>query len=132
MLTVFALLFSGCSNTGMFMSTNRTNVELSKPNYEIIATDVTGSAKSGYVLGVSGDMGGKAGVIALFRVSGSGNLYQEALEKLWKNYEEKHGSVEGKKLALVNIRYDSDILNLILYTKLKIAVRGDVVEFKEG
>ena len=54
----------------------------------------------------------------------------EALENLWKEYEEKHGSVIGKKLALVNVRYDSDALNLILYTKAKISIRADIVEFK--
>ncbi|MBF0429663.1 MAG: hypothetical protein HQK83_00170 [Fibrobacteria bacterium] len=129
-ITTSLLLFSGCSNTGMFTATNRTNVELSQPNYEMVATNVTGKAKSGYVLGVSCSMGGQAGALALFRVMGRGHLYHEALTNLWKNYEEKHGSVAGKKLALVNIRYDADLLNLLLYTQVGIAVRADVVEFK--
>ncbi|MFC1586276.1 DUF6567 family protein [Fibrobacterota bacterium] len=126
---VIAILFSGCSTSGMFLSSNRTNVELSQANYQVTATNVSGNSKSGYILGVSASIGSKAGALALFRVSGSGKLYQDALADLWKNYEEKHGSVEGRKLALVNVRYDADMLNLLLYTQVKLSVRADVVEF---
>ncbi len=58
-------------------------------------------------------------------------LYKEALENLWKNYETANGPVEGKRLALINVRYDSDALNLIVYTQPKIIVRADIVEFTE-
>ncbi len=127
---VSAILLSGCANTGLFLSMNNTDVELSENNYEIVATNVTGAAEAGYIFGASFSAGAVTNTIALARVSGSGMLYMEALENLWKDYEEKHGSVIGKKLALVNVRYDSDALNLILYTKAKIAIRADVVEFK--
>jgi hypothetical protein len=30
----------------------------------------------------------------------------------------------------VNVHYDTDILNLILYTEVKLFIRADVVEFK--
>ena len=53
-----------------------------------------------------------------------------ALENLWENYEAEHGEVEKGKLALTNVRYDADILNLIVYTQLKVTVRADVVEFR--
>jgi hypothetical protein len=62
-------------------------------------------------------------------VVGTGMLYQEALSDLWKNVEEKYGDVEGKSLALINIRYDSDCLNLILFTQAKVIVRADIVQF---
>jgi len=127
---ISALLISGCANTGLFFATNNTEVELSSNNYEIVATNVSGEAEAGYLLGISFSAGAATNTVALARVSGSGMLYMEALENLWKNYEEKHGSVIGKKLALVNVRYDSDALNLILYTKAKISIRADVVEFK--
>lgn len=127
---ITAILLTGCANTGLFWSANNTEVELSSNNYEIVATNVSGEAKAGYVLGVSFSAGAATNTLALARVSGSGMLYMEALENLWKNYEEKHGSVLGKKLALVNVRYDSDALNLLLYTEAKISIRADIVEFK--
>lgn len=127
---ITAILLSGCASSGLFFSMNNTAVELSENNYEIVATNVSGEAEAGYILGFSFSAGAATNTLALARVSGSGMIYMEALENLWKNYEEKHGSVIGKKLALVNVRYDSDALNLILYTKAKISIRADVVEFK--
>ena len=50
---------------------------------------------------------------------------------LWKNYQKEYGEIEGKKLVLTNIRYDTDILNLILYTQTKLFITADVVEFVE-
>jgi hypothetical protein len=127
----FALLISGCSNVGQFLSANLTDVSLDEGNYEIVAKNVYGTAKASYLLGFSMSGGYASGTFALVRVSGTGMLYKEALEELWKNYEKDHGEVEGKKLALVNVRYDSDVLNLILYTELTIAIRADIVEFKD-
>ncbi|MFO7864364.1 MAG: hypothetical protein R6U85_10215, partial [Salinivirgaceae bacterium] len=46
------------------------------------------------------------------RVEGTGMLYAEALENLWANFEMSGEDVEGQKLALTNVRYDSDIMNL--------------------
>ena len=43
--------------------------------------------------------------------------------------EADYGEVENGTLALTNVRYDSDILNLILYTQVKVTVRADIVEF---
>lgn len=131
LLLFSSIFFSGCLNTGMFFSANNTEVELSSNNYEIVATNVAGEAKAGYILGMSFSAGAATNSFALARVSGSGMIYKEALENLWNNYAEKYGQVEGKKLALVNIRYDSDAINLILYTEAKISIRADVVEFKD-
>jgi hypothetical protein len=58
-------------------------------------------------------------------------LYTEAMEALWNSYGEQHGSAENKKLALVNMRYDSETLNLLLYTRVNISIRADVVEFTD-
>jgi len=127
---ITAMLLSGCASSGLFFSMNNTAVELSENNYEIVATNVYGEAEAGYILGFSFSAGAATNTLALARVSGSGMIYMEALENLWKNYEEKHGSVIGKKLALVNVRYDSDALNLILYTQAKISIRADIVEFE--
>jgi len=114
----------------MFLALNQTQVQLSNPNYRIVATNVQGEAKAGYLFGVSYSSGAAAQTAALARVSGTGSIYKEALENLWENYERKHGSVEGKKLALVNVRYDSDILNLLIYTEVRIIVRADIIEFQ--
>ena len=130
-LAAAAVMFTGCANSGMFISTNRTNVDLASANYQVAAANVTGEAHAGYVFGVSYSLGAQAGAMAIARITGSGKLYQEALENLWKNYEAKYGAVEGKKLALANVRFDSDILNLLLYSQVKISVRADVIEFSE-
>ena len=67
---------------------------------------------------------------ALIRVEGEGLLVKAALEDFWGNFEKQYGDVEGRNLAIVNVRYDSDALNvLLLYTKPKISIRADVVEF---
>ena len=130
-LAAAALLATGCMSNGMFMSMNQTNVQLSEPNYEIVAANVKGEASAGYLIGLSYGMGPAAGTIALIRIQGEGLLYDQAIKNLWDNYKEKHGSIEGKKLALTNVRYDTDNLNLILYTNAKVSVRADIIEFKE-
>lgn len=129
-LIIVALIFTGCSNTGAFLSANQTIVNLNEGNYTIAATNVTGESESAYVLGVSYSTGLAAGTLAIARVEGSGMLYAEALENLWLNYEAANGTVRNQKLALANVRYDSDILNLVLYTKVKVTVRADIIEFE--
>lgn len=56
--------------------------------------------------------------------------YAEVLEGLWENYESAHGPVTNQKLALANVRYDTDILNLVLYSRVRVMVRADVIEFE--
>lgn len=129
-LMLLIVSFTGCLNSGMFLSANVTDVRLSEDNYDIVATNITGSSRAGYILGLSYGPGAQVSTLAIARVSGTGMLYQEALEDLWENYERDHGSREGKRVALVNVHYDTDILNLILYTEVKLFIRADVVEFK--
>lgn len=128
---LLVVLLSGCSSSGAFLASNQTNVELGEANYTIVATGVHGEAESGYILGLSYSSGFIANTFALARVSGTDKLYSDALDNLWENYESNHGAIGDKKLALTNVRYDAEILNLILYTGTKITVRADIVEFNE-
>jgi len=124
-----ALFLTGCSNTGAFLSANQTIVNLNEGNYNIAATNVMGESEAGYLLGVSYSTGPAASSLALARVAGTGMLYAEALENLWVNFEAENGAAEGQSFALANVRYDTDILNLIVYTKITVRVRADVIVF---
>ena len=127
-LTVTTL--TGCVTTGVFQSMNLTNVVLSENNFKIVAKNVSGEASAGYLIGFSAAFGSDMKTFALIRVEGEGLLFKAALEDFWGNFEKQYGDVEGRNLAIVNVRYDSDALNvLLLYTKPKISIRADVVEF---
>ncbi len=128
--TLMAFL-SGCYSAGSFLSQNVTNVELSDPNFNYVARNLEGSSKADYLIGVSFSTGFLANTFALVRVGGTATLYDDAIQDLWKKYKEKHGDLDGKKLALVNIRYDSDIINLFVYTQTKLYIHADIVEFTE-
>lgn len=130
-LLIFALSLSGCYTGGSFLAQNVTNVELSETNFDIVARNVEGSAYADYFLGVGVSMGAVSNTFALARVGGTAMLYDEAIKSLWKNYEAKYGSTEGKNLVLANVRYDTDILNLLLFTKTTLYIHADVIEFKE-
>lgn len=131
MATVVAIgvALTGCVTGGAFPAANLTSVELRDQNYTVIATDVVGSASAGYVLGFSAGWGPQMQTLAIARVEGEGQLYGAALEDLWDQFEEEHGPAAGRALGLVNVRFDADALNLILYTKATVWVRADVVEF---
>lgn len=129
-LVVSLLILSSCSNNGMFIGLNQTSVELGEANYEIVASNVLGQSQAGYVLGFSAPLGAATNIFAVARVNGTGMLYKEALENLWKNFEADHGKIDGRKLALANLRYDSEALNLVVYTEVKVFIRADVIEFK--
>ncbi len=129
-LFLLIVSFTGCTSAGMFASANVTDVRLSEDNFDIVATNITGSSKAAYLLGVSFGPGAQVSTLAIARVSGTGMLYKEALKNLWENYEIDHGPREDKRVALVNVHYDTDILNLLLYTEVKLFVHADVVEFK--
>lgn len=128
-LLLATLILGGCTSSGAFLAANQTIVNLNEGNYSIIATNVTGESQSGYVLGLSYSTGLSATTLALARVEGTSMLYADALENLWANYETEHGEVENGSLALANVRYDSDILNFILYTQVKVTVRADIIRF---
>lgn len=124
-----AFLASGCTSTGAYLSGNQTIVELSEGNYTIAGTNVSGESESAYVLGLSYSTGIMSTTFAVARVEGTGMIYAEALDNLWQNFERDYGMSANQKLALANVRYDTDILNLFFYTKIKVIVRADVIEF---
>ena len=131
-LAILAAAFaSGCASVGQFNAGNVTAVELAEPNYEIVATGVSGQAKASYLIGISVSNGENSGSMALFRVGGTGQLYKEAMEDLWAAFEAKHGPVEGRRLALANVRYDANTTNLLLYSDLELSIRADIIEFTE-
>ena len=121
----------GCVSTGLQSATNLTNVEINRGNYRIVARSVSGEARAGYILGFSFGLGISTQVLGVARVNGEKALYKAAMDNLWKNYEARFGSVEGKKLALINQRYDFDALNLIVYTQPVVSIQADVIEFTE-
>ncbi len=133
MAVIVPLCFAaaGCTTGGMFVAGNVTDVQLQKGNYKIVARGVSGEASAGYLLGLSMPMGMTTNTVAVARVDGTGMLYREAMDNLWKNFESAHGTAEGKKLALINVHYDCDALNLFFYTHPRVTVRADVVEFTE-
>lgn len=129
LLLLATLILSGCTSSGAFLSANQTIVNLEEGNYSIAATNVMGESESAYIIGLSYSTGLAATTFAIARVEGTGMLYAEALENLWNNFEMTGEEVKDQKLALANVRYDTDIMNLILYTKVRVVVRADVVKF---
>ena len=130
-IVAIALTTVGCATSGLYSSGNATEVQLQRGNFKIVARNVAGAAEAGYLFGQSFSLGITTNTIAVVRVSGTGMLYDEALANLWKNFEAANGPVEGRKLALVNVRYDSEALNLFVYTQPKIMIRADVIEFTD-
>lgn len=128
-LFLFAIFVSSCTTGGSFISQNLTSVELSEPNYNIVAKNVEGSSEASYVIGVTYSAGSIANTMAVARVSGTAKLYDDAIKSLWKNFEAEYGSADGRKLALANVRIDNDMLNLFLYTETKMFITADIVEF---
>ncbi len=130
-LVASAFSLSACTTGNAFLAQNQTNIQLSKDNFDIIAKDVVGSAHADYLLGFSSSTGAVSNTFALVRVGGTATLYNDAVNSLWRNFEENYGSAEGRNLVLVNVRYDTDILNLIVFTKTTLYVHADVVEFNQ-
>jgi hypothetical protein len=129
LLVLLTLVIGGCSNSGAFLSANQTIVNLEEGNYTIAATNVMGESESAYIIGLSYSTGLTAATFAIARVDGTGMMYAEALENLWENFEVTGEDVKDQKLALVNVRYDTDIINLFVYTKVRVTVRADIVRF---
>jgi hypothetical protein len=132
-LAVVLTTLVGCASSGKFNSTNLTNVELSESNFRLVATNVSGEASAEYLLGFSVAQGGEMQTVGLIPLGGGDRLlYQMALANLWQNFAQTHGNIEGKSLALANVRFDSEAVNvLFFYTRPKISVRADVIEFVE-
>lgn len=128
-LLTFALIVTGCGNSGAFLATHATQVQLNEGNYKIVAQNVTGSAQNAAILGLSHSWGITTQSYGLIPLKGSKTLYKDAREALWTTFEEQYGSSRGRKLALVNVQYDAATTNYILYTHAKITITADVIEF---
>ncbi len=124
------LLLGSCASAGLTASSHITNVQLTNPNFRVVATNVSGEATSKGVLGVSYGLGMASVQLAVIPLTENRKLYQSAIRNFWSNFETTHGPVAGKRLALVNVRYDSESLNLFLFTKVTTVVVADVVEFE--
>jgi hypothetical protein len=128
--TLVPILLTGCASSGMFPSAHLTEVHLAEGNFSVVATNVSGEAQAGYLIGLSAALYTEMRTVALARVSGTGQLYSDAVQDLWRNFEAENGPVAGRRLALVNVRFDSEALNLLVYTRPRVFVRADVVEFE--
>ena len=135
MLALLILLLpvslTGCFTAGLFAAANLTEVNLEQANFEVVAPNASGEAEAGYLIGLSFSTGIATQTIALIPVSGSGELYKEALEDLWATFEAEHGPIGKRALALANVRYDGTVLNTLVYTKVKTSIRADIIEFVE-
>jgi hypothetical protein len=134
LLFLFLILLtylSSCTTGGTFLAHNVTNVELSKPNFKVVANNLEGYSKASYLIGFTFSSGSVSNTLALVRIGGTAKLYDDAIQNVWKNYKEKYGDIEGKKLVLANIRIDNDMLNLLVYTQTEMFITADVVEFEE-
>lgn len=129
-LLMVTLLFAGCGNAGVFVASNSTEVQLQEGNFTIAAKNITGSAETAYLFGVSYSWGMATNSMGLIPIGGTKTLYKDAREALWNNFETEYSSVEGRKLALVNIQYDAATSNFILYTGAKVTITADVIEFE--
>jgi len=130
-LASISVLFSGCFTSGLFTAANITNVELAKGNYKVVATSITGESKAEYLFGASIGVGMYTQTFAIIPLQKDRQLYKLAMENLWKNFEIKYGNPVGRKLALVNVRYDSQALNTFVYTSPTVTIIADVVEFTD-
>lgn len=129
LLFLIMIYVSSCTTGGSFLAHNVTNVELSENNFEIVAKNIEGYSKASYLIGFTFSTGNVANTLALFRIGGTAKLYDDAIQNVWKNYKEKYGDPEGKKLVLANIRFDNDMLNLLVYTQTELYITADVIEF---
>jgi hypothetical protein len=131
LVVALAASLNGCAQTGQFTAGNMTHVELSEPNYKAVATSVSGEAEAAYLIGIAFSDGPKSGSLSLHRLRGTGKLYTGAMDSLWKNFAAEHGEVEGRRLALANVRYDAATRNFLVYNDISLSIRADVIEFSE-
>jgi hypothetical protein len=134
LLTILLLsvpfFFTGCASSGLTASSHITNVQLTNPNFRIVGTNISGQATSKGVLGVSFGFGLAGSQMSIIPLTEDRMLYRTAMKDLWANFEKSHGAVGNRRLALVNLRYDSEALNLFFFTRLTSTVVADVVEFE--
>ncbi|MEP1151232.1 MAG: hypothetical protein JXR20_00605 [Balneola sp.] len=129
-LMAVAFLLTGCGSTGMFVASNSTEVQLKEGNYTIVAKNVTGTAEISYLLGASYSWGIATNSVGIIPLDRNKMIYKEARESLWDNFEKQGESIEGRTLALINIQYDSNTTNFMVYTKASVSITADIIEFE--
>jgi hypothetical protein len=129
LLFIVSFMFTSCTTSGFHASVNTTQVQLNEGNYRIIARSVRGQAQARYILGLSYSYGINSHTLGLIPLDKERNLYSMAMENLWTNFEAREGSSKGRRLALTNIRYDAQALNLLFYVRPELVIVADVVEF---
>lgn len=129
-LMAVAFLLTGCGNAGMFVASNSTEVQLKESNYTIVAKNVTGTSEMSYLFGASYSWGVATNSVGIIPLGGNKMLYKEARESLWDNFEKQGQSIEGRTLALINIQYDSNTANFMVYTKASVSITADIIEFE--
>ena len=123
------ILINGCASTGLTASSHQTQVQLGQPNFRMIAVNVSGEASSEAIFGVSYGFGIATSQVALIPLNQDRLIYKNATKSLWANFENEHGPVANRRLALVNVRYDSETINLFVYTRLSAVIIADIIEF---
>lgn len=131
LVPILIVYLSGCTTGGSFLAHNVTNVELSDANFNIVAKNIVGHSKASYILGITYSAGSVSNTLAIARIGGTSQLYNAAIQNLWKKFEAEYGDTEGKNLVLANIRIDNDMLNFLVYTQSELFVTADVIEFEE-
>ncbi len=53
------------------------------------------------------------------------------MDNLWSRFAEERGPVEGRKLALVNVRYDTSARNYLVHNETEPSIRVDIAEFED-
>lgn len=127
---LLSLTLSHCVSSGGYRPANVTMVELNKGNFSVIATTVSGTSSSGYLIGFVIPSEYNNFAISVTRISGSDTNKKDALKNLWRNFEKEHGAVKERKLGLVNVTYDVEAANWFgVYASETLTVSADVVEF---
>ena len=114
----------------MFVASNSTEVQLKEGNYTIVAKNVTGTSEISYLIGASYSWGIATNSVGIIPLDRNKMIYKEARESLWDNFEKQGESIEGRSLALINIQYDSNTTNFLVYTKASVSITADIIEFE--
>ena len=125
-----SLTLCHCISSGGYRPANITTIELNKGNFSVLATRVSGTSSSGYLIGfvVPSEINNVA--ISVTRISGSNTNKKDAIKNLWENFEKEHGAAKGRKLGLVNVNYDVEAANWFgIYASETLTVSADVIEF---
>lgn len=130
LIILLSVLITGCGNSGAFVASNSTQTHLKEGNYQIKAINVVGTAESAYLIGVSHSLGVATQSFGLIPLKGNKTLYKDAREDLWRNYTQNYSSPTGKSLALINVEYDADTINYLFYTKARVTITADIIEFE--